>query len=192
MQQAHQPRNQTQPPLWPRSKQQPPQSCHTCGLARGWSRKSGLLEWLDAGPAEGREGWELNTMLEPLWGLIGVGQLQEPQSLAELGWGGEGGPSALSSEGCAIQPLARPSDRNLAGSAPRESGGCDLCFKCWLSHHTCTVLTVVLSWGGSSPPGLHSVWRVWVVEVELGGWGRWTAPLPRRSCPRVRRAEAGP
>ena len=47
--------------------------------------------------------------------------------------------------------------------------------------------------GGSSPSlGLHSIWRVWVVEVEQGGWGRWTAPLPRRSCPRVRRAKAGP
>ena len=75
-------------------------------------------------------------------------------------------PSSLSARSSGCEP---------AGSAP-GSRGRDLCFKCLLSHHTCAVLTVVLSWGlrGSSPSwGLHSIWRVWVVEVELGGRGRW-------------------
>lgn len=35
MQQAHQPRNQIQTSLWLQEKQQPPRSCHMCGLARG-------------------------------------------------------------------------------------------------------------------------------------------------------------
>lgn len=38
---THQPRNQTQQSLWLQEKWWPPQSCNMCGLARGWSRKSG-------------------------------------------------------------------------------------------------------------------------------------------------------
>lgn len=83
-------------PPGPCSKPTSPGIRHSrhCGCRRNSSRHRAATraawpaadceEWTKEGwtpgPAEGEwEGWELNTIkLEPLWGLIGVGQLQEP------------------------------------------------------------------------------------------------------------------